>query len=96
MRRRTVAIAGFIIVAAIAMLLLAPVVYSPIRFLAGNGSDHYLVSVAAYESPSCALVGVGATVANRTYTSVLSAVGSLGPWSYYLACPPRILPLPHH
>ena len=102
MRRRTAAIAAFITAAAIAIFLLAPVVYSPMQAWAGGPANRHKVSIAAYESPSCALLGVGAGIVNQTaaigLTTVFGyhALGKLGPWSYYLVCPPSVIPPPSH
>jgi len=94
MRRRTVAILIALLGAAIAVFVFVPVVYSPITV--GEGAfcvqphcSTLLVSYEpAYESPSCAVFGVG-----TTYDNFLWSVGWGVASSYNVGCPPKVLVL---
>ena len=101
---KVAAVIGVVIV--VLVFFFAPVVYSPIRAWARNGGNcggaMCPISIAAYESPGCALFGVGAGVVNQTYAQVLvtefgdQVGGTVGPWSSYLGCPPSYFPPPPH
>ncbi|MGP8056980.1 MAG: hypothetical protein ACLP9K_05200 [Nitrososphaerales archaeon] len=85
MRRRTVAILTVLLATVIVVFVFAPVVYSPIKEVencqtcASSISGRVLV---AYESPSCAVFGVGTSVSYWTGTI-------FGAWSYRIGCPPK-------
>ena len=94
MRRRTVAILIVLLVTVVAVFVFPPVVYSPITLDGGAFCVHpqcstLLVSYEpAYESPSCALFGVG-----TSYDNFLWSVGWGVASSYNVGCPPKVLAL---
>jgi hypothetical protein len=89
MKRRTVAALIVLLGIAIAVFACAPVVYSPLRvghcLPPGNEGcrAHFF---ATYESPSCAVLGIGVGHDNVT--------AGLGDWSYYAGCPPKVVYTP--
>ena len=106
MRRRAVATLIAIVGIAIAVFAFAPVIYSPIKVyycsypdsnnLVNNGCEVPLFS--AYESPSCAVLGIGTGMGNVTsaHTASPSSSATSPPqpfpveeWSLYLGCPPK-------
>jgi len=80
MRRRYIAILMVMLALAIAVFVLAPVVYSPVEYVfpvpPGVHCLHGCTElVPAYESPSCAVFGVG--------------VGQIRSGPYHFGCPPK-------
>jgi len=89
MKRRTVAVQIVLLGTAIVVFACAPVIYPPLRFHhclpPGNvGCTAY--SFATYESPSCAVIGIGVGHDNVT--------AGFGDWSYYTGCPPKVVYVP--
>lgn len=79
MKHRTVAVVTILLVTATAVFVFAPLVYSPIKIIYRGGDwGQRRPSIWAYESPSCAVFGMG--------TELRVA---LGPGSYYIGCPPK-------
>ena len=82
------------------LFFFAPVVYSPIRAWDCSAPSPCPIWLAGYESPSCALLGIGTGIDNRTVWGYYNRSGIIGievtqkPWTFYFGCPPSILPPP--
>jgi len=87
MRRRTIALVGIAIVAAVVLFVFAPIVYSPALVQCGGACANYgghSYYIPAYESPSCALFGVGSG-----YSTSELVYGAGSP--YQMRCPIGII-----
>jgi hypothetical protein len=90
MRRKVAVVLLALSVISFAVFALAPVIYSPLKFtvcpspFAANGC--YNAVLVAYESPSCALLGVGAAMGVSMNSSV--AFTRNDPIGYHIECPP--------
>lgn len=95
MRRRTVATLIALLGTAMAVFVFAPIVYSPIHVLSPCNPNVSTCNVgvepffeSAYESPSCAIFGVG--VATAGWVAGTGPVAGSEVWSgsYHIGCPP--------
>jgi len=83
MIRRVALVIGIVVVAFVMFMMLAPVEYSPILETSTQGIECTSIRpctayASAYESFSCALIGVGAGYSNWLWST-----------GYRLGCPPR-------
>jgi hypothetical protein len=74
---------------AVAVLMFAPVVYSPVE-LVYTEAPLLATHIPAYESPSCLLFGWGMTY-KSTGPSPIIVVNESRPWTYYFGCPPTVI-----
>lgn len=90
MKRKTIATLIVLVGIATAAFVFAPVVYSPIKVEyiceVGTCSGSGFILTAAYESPSCVVLGIG--VGHDNWTAPVDH------WTYYIGCPPKVESLP--
>jgi len=87
MRHEVASLVAVIVIAGVIIFLLAPVVDSPVFVECGGACKNYggtSYYIPAYESPSCAILGVGAGYSSSEMV--------YGPQSHYqLSCPIRTI-----
>ena len=93
MKRKTVMLLIVLSGTAIVLFAFVPIIYSPLRVhhcLPPVGENTTLTCstyfFSTYESPSCAVLGIGVGHDNVT--------AGFGDWSYYVGCPSKTVYLP--